>query len=87
MNIERGEHSVAVVFKDIVTGKDGVSHDIGRWMGVLAFAYYHFAEAFQVFYRGTPFDEMHYGTGLGAVMVATGAMLGLKSRTEPDAAN
>tara|TARA_R110000868_G_scaffold166628_1_gene400668 strand:+ start:794 stop:1039 length:246 start_codon:yes stop_codon:yes gene_type:complete len=67
--------------RDIVTCKDGVTHDIGRWGGVLALIS---GIAFQgwALYKGQPFDMLNFGAGVAALAAGVGAMLKLKETTE-----
>ena len=65
------------------TGKDNETIDIGRilWaLGVLVF----FGMSVYSAYKGQAFDAVAWGTGFSAVLVAGGAALGFKSKTEPD---
>lgn len=71
------------VIQDLVTGKDGVSYDVGRvlWIiGVLAFI----ALSVYGMYRGGAFDALNWGTGYGAILGGGGAGIGMKSKTEPE---
>ena len=69
-------------FRDIVTCRDGKTHDIGRWGGALALLS---GIAFQGYalYKGQPFDMLNFGAGIGALAAGVGAMLKLKETTEP----
>ena len=71
-------------FLDLVTGKDGKTHDLGRWMGIFAFFYYHGMESYNVFYMHKDFLLQDYGIGLGAVVAGVGVLLKLKEDTEPE---
>lgn len=69
-------------FKDILTGIDGESFDVGRvlWiMGVVAFV----VLSFYAMYRGGAFDPLNWGTGYGAILGGGGAGIGFKAKTEP----
>ena len=68
--------------RDLVTCKDGLTHDIGRWGGAIALLT---GLALQVWAvaKGQPFDMLQFGTGIGALAAGVGAMLKLKESTEP----
>jgi hypothetical protein len=73
----------ALVLKHILTGKDGVTHDIIRWLAVLAAAMGLGLEFYWVVIRQQPFDLQQFGIGCGALFVSVGAALALKANTEP----
>lgn len=69
-------------FKDLFTGKDNRTYDIGRvlwfqsiqaFMGISIYA----------IYKGGTFDPVLWGAGLAALLGGGGAAIGLKSTTEP----
>lgn len=68
--------------KDLVTGIDNQTHDLGRWswvfstFGVLAAASANWAHGHEI-------DLTALGTALAAVVTAHGAALFLKKDTEP----
>lgn len=71
---------------DILTGKDNLTFDAARVVGVLgAFAYVIFWTA-AVFRLGsfTAADASAYGAGLGLVLVAMAGAVRLKQETEPE---
>lgn len=68
--------------KDCVTGIDGQSYDLGRVLWALAFLIGIALEVFCVVTART-FDLQQYGIGVGALLVAGGASLNLKAKTEP----
>ena len=70
--------------KDCLTGIDGESYDIGRVMWAIAFLVGIALEVFSV-YSGRTFDLQQYGIGVGALLLAGGGALKLKSDTEPKA--
>jgi len=69
--------------KDILTGKDGQTHDIGRWAGAASFICALGLEIYVVVYKGQPFDVTQFGLGIAAVAGGIGALLKLKAETEP----
>ena len=70
--------------KDCLTGIDSESYDIGRVMWAIAFLVGIALEVFSV-YAGHSFDLQQYGIGVGALLLAGGGALKLKSNTEPNA--
>ena len=71
---------------DMLTGKDNLTFDAARVVGVAgAGAYIAFWSA-AVFHLGsfTATDAAAYGTGLGLVLVAMAGAVKLKHETEPD---
>lgn len=70
------------VLRQLFTGADGQTHDIGRYLwalGVLTmiiYAGWHVIQNHQ-------FDPVAYGTGLGALLAGGGAGVALKYRAEP----
>ena len=69
--------------KDILTGVDGVTHDLGRWAGALSFLIGLGLEVYVVVYKSQPFDFTQFGLGVAAMAAGIGAMLKLKADTEP----
>jgi hypothetical protein len=72
---------------DVLTGKDNLTYDAGRVIGVLGALMYVVFWAVQVTETRhfTPGDADAYGRGLGMVLLAMAGALALKARTEPDA--
>jgi hypothetical protein len=68
--------------KDCLTGIDGESYDLGRVLWALAFLTGIGLEVFSVT-ESLKFDLQQYGIGVGALLVAGGASLHLKAKTEP----
>lgn len=68
--------------RDILTGIDGESWDVGRVLWVLAFLVGIGLEIYSVLQK-TPFDLQAYGLGVGGLLVAGGFSLKLKASTEP----
>jgi hypothetical protein len=69
-------------FKDILTGVDGATYDIGR-IGLLTGILVFHAATFYAISIGTKFDWLNYGAGFGAILAAGGAGIGMKKDTEP----
>lgn len=70
--------------KQLLTGKDNETLDIGRIMGGGSFLFGHFMEGWRVFVQGKDFDMQAYAIGVTALLAGLGVMLGLKAATEPD---
>jgi hypothetical protein len=81
-----GEDAMKFV-SDVLTGKDNLTYDAGRVIGVLGALMYVVFWAVQVTETRhfTPGDADAYGRGLGMVLLAMAGALALKARTEPDA--
>lgn len=71
------------ILRDIFTGADGASHDIGRYMAAASTATGLALQIYAVGWKGQPFDFQAYGIGCGALAAGVGAMLKLKEGTEP----
>jgi hypothetical protein len=71
---------------DILTGKDNLTYDAARVVGVLgAFAYIVFwSVQVALTRRFGPGDADAYGRGLGVVMLAMAGACAIKKNTEPD---
>lgn len=68
---------------DSLTGMDNDTFDIGRISFVAGLATFLGLEVFAVVAKGITFDMQTFGIAFGAMMVAMGGMLALKSKTEP----
>ena len=74
------------LLSDILTGKDNLTFDAARVVGVIgAFAYIAFwcVQVYQV-RRFDPPDADAYGKGLGMVLLAMAGAVMLKHSTEPE---
>ncbi|RTL40573.1 MAG: hypothetical protein EKK53_15405 [Burkholderiales bacterium] len=69
--------------RDILTGRDNVTHDIGRWAAVASIVTGLGLQIYAVGWRGQPFDMLAFGGGIGALAAGIGALLKLKEGTEP----
>jgi hypothetical protein len=71
---------------DVLTGKDNLTYDAGRVIGVLGALMYVVFWTVQVTETRhfTPGDADAYGRGLGMVLLAMAGALALKAHTEPD---
>lgn len=74
--------TVKKVIKDMATGLDGESYDIGRILMAIGFFSMVGFQGVSVFKTGT-FDPQNFGIGLGGLLGGGCAGLGFKSRTEP----
>lgn len=70
------------ILRDLFTGANGTSHDIGRYCIPPVFVVALGLEIYSVV-TGKPFDLMAYGLGVGALAVGMGSFLKIKESTEP----
>lgn len=71
------------LLKDIFTGKDGETYDVGRILWFI------FGLSFIVFsavelYHGGHFSANDFGLGSGSLLGGGGVGIGLKGKTEPE---
>jgi hypothetical protein len=69
--------------KQLVTGKDNQTHDIVRWAALLGVIQALGLTIYDVVGNNIHFDLQNFGIGMGALLGATGAALGMKKDTEP----
>jgi hypothetical protein len=71
---------------DCLTGKDNLTYDAGRVIGVLGALMYVVFWVVQVAATRhfTPGDADAYGRGLGVVLLAMAGALAIKAHTEPE---
>ncbi len=76
------------ILNDILTGKDNLTFDAARVVGVLGAVAYIAFWCVQVFYqrRFDPADADAYGKGLGLVLLSMSGAVLLKKSTEPEVA-
>jgi len=85
-NMARSKSITNTVYNDIknmFTGKDNKTLDLGRVLWAKAVVAY-LCVAFYNVYNGATIDFIAFGTGIAAVLAAGGAAIGLKAGTEPD---
>lgn len=72
--------------QDALTGKDNLTYDAARLVGVIGAAAYVAFWTAAVFNFGhfTATDAAAYGAGLGTVMLAMSAAVKMKESTEPE---
>jgi hypothetical protein len=73
-------------FRDIFTGRDNRTYDIGRVLWFQAIQAF-IAISIYALYKGGVFDPVTWGAGLAALLGGGGAAIGLKSTTEPEDLN
>lgn len=71
------------IIKDCFTTADGETYDIGRVLWFSSVLVFLVCAVYAITIRGQNWDAVAYGTGLGLVLAAGGAALGLKAATEP----
>ncbi len=69
--------------KDLLTGKDNDTYDIGRVSGLMGLLSFLGLEIYQVLGKGIAFDMQTFGIAFGVIITALGAALKLKAETEP----
>ena len=74
-----------IVVRQILTGIDNTTHDIGRWMAAASSVTALGLQIYDTVWRGRPFDIQAFGIGCAALAVGAGAFLKLKADTEPGA--
>ena len=72
------------ILRDLMTGKDGISHDIGRYIAAASSVTGLFLCSYAVIVKGQPFSFQDFGIGMGSLAAGVGALLKLKENTEPD---
>lgn len=73
---------IVQIMKDLFTGKDNATADIGRVLWAISFVV---GMGLVIFSTVTskPFDFINYGVGVGGLLAAGAAALKLKETTEP----
>ena len=71
-----------MILRQLLTGKDGATNDLGRWSWVICMVSVLAHDAFQL-YRNIPVDVRDLAIALSAVAAAHGIAIGAKSHTEP----
>lgn len=73
----------ARVFRDIFTGRDNKTHDIGKWSWAICIAAV-IAHDGYLLYHKTVVDVLSFAAALGAVCAAHGIAIGAKKATDHD---
>ena len=76
-----------VMLKQLFTGADNQTQDIGRWLAALSGVSGIFFQGYAIIVHQAAFSMQDFGVGTGALAVGVGAMLKLKQDTEPKDAN
>lgn len=71
------------IINQLMTGIDGQTHDVGRWLWALGVLNFMGLAFVAVYFKGQVFDPQAYGVGLGAVLAGGGLAIGAKAKTEP----
>ncbi len=71
--------------RELVTGKDNTTHDMGKWSWVICTLAVLAHDGWQLAHQ-VAVSVQDLALALAAVVVAHGAALGLKAKTEPGAA-
>lgn len=70
------------ILRELLTGRDGISHDLGRYSWMASFASVTGIAIWHE-WRGVPVDLMVLATAHGAIAAAHSAALFMKRSTEP----
>jgi len=81
--IARVAASILSIPRNLLTGKDNVTHDLGKWSWAASFASLLVLTCWHE-YSKVRVSVTEFATAVAAVVIAHGAALGLKSKTEPD---
>jgi hypothetical protein len=74
------------LLKDLLTGKDGESYDVGRVLWFLCMLAFIGQSIYAlVISADHHFDPQAYGLGAGGILAGGGGGIGFKAKTEPDA--
>ncbi len=76
-------NAISKMLRDLLTGRDGVSHDLGRWSWLCSLLAIAGAGIWNAIH-GITFDLVQVATALGIVAGAHGGALAMKARTEPN---
>lgn len=71
------------IFTQLLTGRDGATHDVVRWLAVLSIIVGLALAVYVVVWKGQPFSLQDFGLGIGAMFLSVGGALKLKADTEP----
>lgn len=71
------------VLRQILTGKDNATHDVGRWFAAAGGSTGIALAVYDVVINHKEFDMLKFGLGMAALAAGVGAMLKLKADTEP----
>jgi len=74
---------VGNILKQILTGKDNQTHDVIRWLTVLAFLVGIILEIYHAVIGGD-FNLEQYGIGMGSMLAASSIGIRIKASTEPE---
>ena len=75
--------SMSKWIRDLFTGKDNKTVDLGRVLWAKSVVAY-LAIAFYQVHIGNPIDFVSHGAGISGILAAGGAAIGLKANTEPN---
>lgn len=73
--------SLRTVVRHLMTESDNVTHDLYRYLAVLAVAVGLGLSVYVVGWKNQPFDMQTFGVGVGALFAGVGVALGLKKET------
>lgn len=74
---------MSAILKQLLTGKDGETHDIARWLGAISVLTFLAVTVHSVVFQHAEWKMSDFGIGLGAVFASVGAFIRLKQDAEP----
>lgn len=77
-------HGLAKFWRDLFTGKDNATYDLGRILWAVSTLWYLVVGTIAILSNKQVFDFVDAGTGLGLVLAGGGAALWAKKSTEVD---
>ena len=72
------------ILRQLLTGADNSTHDVGRWLWLAGFIAYIAFQGYAIL-KGQSWDPQEFSIGLGAVLALGGAGVAVKASTEPKA--
>lgn len=70
------------VIRQLLTESDNVTHDLYRYLAILAIVTGLGLQVYAIGWKGQPFDMQTFGVGIGALFAGVGVALGLKKETK-----
>lgn len=71
------------ILRQLLTGADGETHDIARWLGAISVLVFLGLTIDVVVIQRGAWNMTEFGVGLGAVFASVGAFIRLKQDAEP----
>lgn len=71
------------ILKQLVTGIDGETHDVARWLGIISVLTFLALTIYVVVFQHGDWKMTEFGAGLAALFTSIGAFIKLKENQEP----